>query len=60
MVSAETFVPASRFRIEALGNHDGTNGLRLRDLPEMEIDDGKLEFSTTPGGLATSGAGALT
>jgi hypothetical protein len=35
-------------RIEALGNYTGTDGLRLRDLPEMGIEGETLVFNKTP------------
>jgi hypothetical protein len=41
-------VAHSGLRIEVLGNYLGDDGLRVRDLPEMEIKDGKVEFKKVP------------
>jgi len=35
-------------RPEVLGNHDATDGLRVRDLPELEIVLGNVRFSRMP------------
>jgi len=35
-------------RPEVLGNHDATDGLMLRDMPELEIVSGNVKFSRTP------------
>jgi hypothetical protein len=35
-------------RPETIGNHDGTDGLRLRDLPELRIQSGKATFEKIP------------
>ncbi len=37
----------SGLRLEVLGNYDGTDGLRIKDLPEMKIDDG-ISFNKIP------------
>jgi len=38
----------SGLRPETLGNYKGTDGLRIKDFPEMEIIDGKVEFNRKP------------
>ena len=38
----------SGLRPQVLGNHDGSDGLMLRDLPELRVRDGKVEFEKTP------------
>ncbi|PMB76221.1 MAG: hypothetical protein C0177_07260, partial [Fervidicoccus fontis] len=35
-------------RPQSIGNHDGTDGLMLKDLPELRIDGGKLVFEKIP------------
>ena len=35
-------------RPHTLGNHDGSDGLTLRDLPELEIEQGKVVFGKMP------------
>jgi len=35
-------------RLETLGNESGTDGLKMGDLPEMEIKDGRVEFNRIP------------
>jgi integrase len=35
-------------RPEVIGNYYGNDGLRVGDLPELEIKDGKVTFSKTP------------
>jgi len=35
-------------RLESLGNESGTDGLRIGDLPEMEIIAGRVEFKRIP------------
>ncbi len=36
------------FRLQALGDFLGRDGLKVRDLPEMRINDGKVEFGAIP------------
>jgi hypothetical protein len=36
------------FRIEILGDYLGKDGLQLRDLPELTVKDGRVEFSKIP------------
>lgn len=38
----------SGVRPEVIGNYYGNDGLRVGDLPEMEIKEGKVSFSKTP------------
>jgi hypothetical protein len=38
----------SGLRIETLGNYEGTDGLRVRDFPEMKIENGKVIFDKMP------------
>jgi len=35
-------------RPQTLGNHDGSDGLMLKDLPELKIEDGQVIFEKTP------------
>ncbi len=35
-------------RLEVLGNYRGTDGARLRDFPEIAIDNGRVEFAHVP------------
>jgi hypothetical protein len=35
-------------RPETLGNEDGSDGLTVRDLPELKIENGKARFTRTP------------
>lgn len=41
-------VAHSGLRIEVLGNYRGDDGLRVKDFPEMEIKDGRVEFKKVP------------
>ena len=45
---AETFIALADLRPQVLGNHRGTDGLKLRDLPELHIEDGKVTFEKIP------------
>jgi integrase len=38
----------SGLRPETIGNYRGNDGLRVKDLPELQIKDGKVEFGTIP------------
>jgi ribosomal protein S13 len=38
----------SGIRPEVTGNHDGSDGLRLGDIPELEIEEGRVKFRKTP------------
>jgi hypothetical protein len=35
-------------RLEVLGNYEGIEGLRVNDLPELQIANGRIEFSKIP------------
>ena len=41
-------VAHSGLRIEVLGNYAGTDGLAIKDLPELEIEGGEIVFPETP------------
>jgi len=41
-------VAHSGLRLETLGNYKGTDGLRVKDFPEMVIENKKVTFSVTP------------
>ena len=43
-----TLVAHSGLRIEVLGNYKGDDGLRIRDFPELEINDDIVEFNKIP------------
>jgi hypothetical protein len=45
---ASVLVAHSGLRIEALGNYLGTDGLRVRDLPELAIKEQAVEFAKLP------------
>jgi len=45
---AEALIAFADLRPESIGNHDGSDGLKLRDLPELRIEDGKVIFEKTP------------
>ena len=38
----------SGLRIETLGNYEGTDGLRIKDFPEMKIENGEVIFEKVP------------
>ncbi len=38
----------SDLRPQTIGNHDGSDGLMLKDLPELKIKEGKVEFEKIP------------
>jgi len=46
--AATALVAFTGLRLETLGNYDGTDGLRARDLPEMRIVGKKVEFDRVP------------
>lgn len=35
-------------RPESIGNHDGTDGLILKDIPEVKIENGEVTFEKVP------------
>ena len=43
-----TLVAHSGLRIEVLGNYKGNDGLRIRDFPELKINDDIVEFNKIP------------
>jgi len=45
---AEAFIAFADLRPQVLGNHWGQDGLRLKDLPELVIEDGKVTFKVIP------------
>jgi len=38
----------SGVRPEVIGNHDGSDGLRLGDVPELEVGEGRVKFRKVP------------
>ena len=46
--SACVLLAHSGLRIETLGNYEGTDGLRIRDLPEMKVEKGEVVFEKVP------------
>ena len=45
----------SGLRPEVMGNHDGTDGLRMRDLPDVVIHQGVAKCITTPSRIMVRG-----
>ncbi len=45
---AVALVAFSGVRLEVVGNYRGTDGLRVLDLPELEITGGKVSFTSLP------------
>ncbi|MCW4038951.1 MAG: site-specific integrase [Candidatus Bathyarchaeota archaeon] len=45
---AEVLIAFADLRPHTLGNHDGSDGLTLGDLPELEIVDGNVVFEKVP------------
>jgi hypothetical protein len=43
-----SLLAGSGIRPEVIGNHDGSDGLRLGDIPELEIEEGRVKFTKTP------------
>jgi hypothetical protein len=43
-----SLLAGSGIRPEVTGNHDGSDGLRLGDIPELEIEEGRVKFRKTP------------
>lgn len=46
--AAEVLMAFGDLRPQVLGNHDGSDGLSLRDLPELEIGVEEVEFTRIP------------
>jgi hypothetical protein len=45
---AVALIAFADLRPQTLGNHDGSDGLTIRDLPELKMEDGKVNFEKTP------------
>jgi hypothetical protein len=45
---AEALIALADLRPEVLGNHRGTDGLRMGDLPELHVSEGKVTFEKIP------------
>lgn len=45
---AEALMAFADLRPETLGNHDGSDGLTIKDLPELQIGDGEVVFEKIP------------
>lgn len=45
---AEALVALADLRLQTIGNHDGSDGLMLKDLPELRIEGKKVAFETIP------------
>ena len=45
---AEALMAFADLRPESIGNHDGTDGLMLKDFPELKIQNGKVIFEKIP------------
>jgi len=45
---AEALIAFADLRPESIGNHDGTDGLTLRDFPELKIENGQVTFEKIP------------
>jgi len=45
---AEVLMAFADLRPETIGNHDGSDGLMLKDLPGLMIEDGKIVFTKIP------------
>jgi len=46
--AAEALIAFADLRPQALGNHDGSDGLMLKDLPELRIQKGEIIFEGVP------------
>lgn len=46
--AASALMAFSGLRPETLGNYDGSDGLRVGDLPEMSVSDGGVKFARIP------------
>ncbi|MDH5771380.1 MAG: site-specific integrase, partial [Candidatus Bathyarchaeota archaeon] len=45
---ASVLVAHSGLRIKTLGNYEGQDGLRIRDIPEMKVEDDSVNFEQIP------------
>ena len=46
--AAISLIAFADLRPQTLGNHDGSDGLRIRDLPEMKMENGQVTFEKKP------------
>ncbi len=46
--AAEVLMAFADLRPETLGNHDGSDGLMIKDLPELKIEGGEVVFEKIP------------
>ncbi len=46
--AAEALIAFADLRPHTLGNHDGSDGLALQDLPELKIENGEVSFTKVP------------
>jgi len=46
--TAEILIAFADLRPQTLGNHDGGDGLMLKDLPELKIENGEIIFDRVP------------
>jgi len=45
---AEALMAFADLRPETLGNHNGNDGLTIKDLPELKVEEGKVSFEKIP------------
>ena len=46
--TASALVAHTGVRLKTIGNYQGNDGLRVKDLPELRIENGLVEFETLP------------
>jgi hypothetical protein len=46
--TASVLVAHTGVRLKTIGNYQGDDGLRVKDLPEMRVQDGVVEFEAVP------------
>jgi hypothetical protein len=46
--AAMALIAFADLRPQTIGNHDGSDGLMLKDLPELKIENGKITFEKIP------------
>jgi len=46
--AAEALIAFADLRPQTLGNHDGSDGLTLKDLPELRVQGSEVSFEKTP------------
>jgi len=44
----EAFIALANFRPQVMGDYTGEDGLRLKDIPELKVEDGKVVFEAVP------------